>query len=232
MLATALLVLLTAAPTGSFRVEVTHKEDLRGTQKKKGPDYTAPALLKEVFTLEVTEAGPTRPKAVELAMVSGTLGKVTVADERGEAYVRLEKPPADLRLRTGLIRYLDRLVTEDPLRATMASCEGSKDAVEQWLHKNMAWITASQLDELVLRDVGVKCSKTKAGTVHEVVLGVSTPRGRHAIEMTLKGKVVVDPALWVTTWSLAGPMKVVFDQKALAVPMSGTFTSAFNVVKR
>lgn len=235
-LAPALAVLLAAAPAGTYKVEVVHKEDLRG-KKAKGaaPDasYNTAALLAESFTLAITEPGDPRPKAVELTMVKGTLGKVTVSGERGEAFVRLEKPPADARLRTGLIRYLDRLVVEDPLRPAMASCgEGSKEATEQWLHKTMAWITASQLDELALREVAVKCSAGKKGVTHQVSLIVEAPRGRHGVELKLKGKVVVDPSLWATTWSLSGPMKVVFDKKSLAVPMDGVFTSTFSLAKK
>ena len=231
MLAPAFLTLLAAGPSGTWKVEVVHSEAVRAAGKQKGP-ATPTALLKEVFTLSVTEPGPTRPRAVELAMVSGTLGKVTVADERGEAFVRLEHPPQDQRLRTGLIRYLDRLVLDDPQREAMATCEKSKDAVEQWLHKTMAYITASQPEEMTLTEVKVKCSKGKTGTVHDVALGVSA-EGRHSIRMTLKGKVTVDPALWVTTWSMSGPMHVVFDKAGrFSVPMDGQFTSSFGLAKK
>jgi hypothetical protein len=237
MLASALWVMLAAAPAArTWHVGVVHKEDLSGKKAKgKAPDasYNTAALLTESFTLAVTEAGPTRPRAVELTMVKGTLGKVTIVDERGEPFVRLERPPLDLRLRTGLIRYLDRLVVEDPLRPAMSNCEApSKEATEKWLHKTMAWITASQLDELSLREVKHKCTAGKKGVTHEVSLVVEAPRGRHGIDLRLKGKVVVDPAVWATTWSLAGPMKVIFDKKSLGVPMDGTFTSSFALFQK
>jgi hypothetical protein len=222
-----------AAPSGTWKVDVVHVEDLRSGPKQKKPvaGGGGGASLKESFTMKVTEEGTPRPKAVELAMVSGTLGKVTVEGGRGEAYVRLEHPPQDQRLRTGLIRYLDRIVLEDPDREKMASCEGSKDAVESWLHKTMAYITSSQPEELALKDLKVKCSKGKSGTVHEVTVGV-TSDGRHSIRMSLKGKVTVDPALWVTTWTMTGPMHVVFDRAKLGVPMDGTFTSSFSLAKK
>jgi hypothetical protein len=228
----AVCVLLSAAPSGSWKVDVVHKEDLRGNGKKKGADYTAPALLTEQFILAITEAGDPRPKGVELTMLKGTLGKVTVSGERGEAYVRLEHPPADMRLRNGLIRYLDRLVVEDPLRPAMSTCDAaSQRAVEEWLHKTMAWITVSQPSEITVKDVKVKCSKTGSGVKHDVSLGVSAD-GKHGIHMTLKGKVIVDPAVWATTWSISGPMKVVFDKGTLALPMEGTFTSSFGLAKK
>ena len=233
LLAPALWVMFAAAPTGTWKVDVVHNEDLRSgpRQKKPAPGGGGGATLKESFTMTVTEPGPEHPKAVTLAMITGTLGAVTVADERGEAYVRLEHPPADQRLRTGLIRYLDRLVLVDPDRAKMANCEGSKEAVESWLLKTMAYITSSKPEEVALKDLKVKCSKGKSGTVHEVAVGV-TSDGRHSIRMTLKGKVTVDPALWVTTWSMTGPMHVVFDKAKLGVPMDGIFTSSFSLAKK
>lgn len=235
-LAPALAVLLAAAPAGTWKVEVVHKEDLRSKKARGAPPdatYNTAALLNEAFTMAITEPGEPRPQAVELTMVKGTLGKVTVNGGRGEAFVRLENPPQDLRLRTGLIRYLDRLVLEDPLRPVMSSCgPESGKATEQWLHRTMAWITASQLEELSLRDVVVKCSAGKKGVTHDVALVVAAPRGRHGVEMKLKGKVVVDPALWVTTWSLSGPMNVVFEKRTLGVKMDGVFSSSFSLAKK
>jgi hypothetical protein len=230
-LALALASTLAAAPSGSWKVEIVHKEDLRDKKKKGAPDatYNTAALLQESFTLAVKEPADPRPKAVELELVKGTLGKTSVSAGRGEAWVEMQTPPKDQRLRVGLTRYLDRLVMEDSLREAMSTCEPpSQPATQQWLHKTMAYITASQLDELAIKDFKVKCSKgKKGGVVHEVTYAVDAPRGRHGIEMKLKGKVVVDPAVWATTWNITGPMKVIFEKKSLAVPMSGQFTSIF-----
>lgn len=230
-LALALALSLSAAPSGAWKVEVVHKEDLRDKKKKGAPDasYNTAALLQESFTLAIKEAGDPRPKAVELEMVKGTLGKTSVSAGRGEAWVEMQTPPKDQRLRVGLTRYLDRLVMEDAFREAMSNCEPpSQAATQQWLHKTMAWITASQLEELAIKDFKSKCTKgKKGGVVHEVTYAVDAPRGRHGVEMKLKGKVTVDPAVWATTWNIAGPMKVIFEKKSLAVPMDGQFTSIF-----
>lgn len=234
MLTSTLCAVLFAVPP-AWKVEVVHQEDLQGkTKYQSNPAGVGTvAMIKEAFLVSVTEPGEPRPKAVDLEMTRGTLGKVTVKQEYGEAVVRFENMPKDPRIRVGLSRYFERLVREDPLRAAMGSCDSAgQEATGKWLHQNMAYVTASQLEELKLSDVSIRCKKAKSGVVHEVSLRVAHPRGRNTVDLKLKGKVAVDPALWATTWQLSGPMHVVFDSRGMGLAMSGTFTTAFNLSRK
>lgn len=233
MFAQAVWMAIVAAVPG-WKVDIDHREDVRDVAAKKNSTLDTVTQMKEVFTLTATEEGPSRPKAVELKQVRGTLGTVTARDERGEAVVHFEHPLQDERLGGGMRKYFARLVADDAYRPAMSRCDAeSAAAAEKWLRKNLAEVLLSTLEDLTLDKLSLRCSQAKAVTSYDVTTGVNAPRGRSWVKLTLKGRITVDPAVWATTWKIAGPITLVVDMGAFGAPkLAGTFSSSFSLTKK
>ena len=183
----ALFVLLAAGPVEGS----TWKLTLRAKEKSDTLDETM-----------VVRVGPAGVFSLEPTGKTG-MPSLTVREDSGAPAVVFA--PNEKRIitsqETRAVRFfVGRLVVPDPEREAMSAC--AEGATERWLVRSIAAAWSVDASDVKLSELKVKCAVKKGVARHTVGFLVHVPRVLD--NAALNGTITVDPAVWVTQWSLSG----------------------------